>query len=305
MAMQPCINRRRCWGSAERCRPPLTRLEQAYASGDPGMLFAPNDPLLDPLRGEPALRAIAFAALPPPPLVDRPSGPWRADKGELQMKKIVTFGVIAGVALTLAACQGEAPAEETPAETIETAPVEEPAEAPAEEPANERHDDGRGHCGARRGGRSCGRHRNQHQPDRTVNFASRGIGRSGIDHGCGPALLPGRPDYRRGTRVRPARTSSIQLRHLGDPGIATGHTGRAALLAGADHPDHRGNIARIAISDERPAAVAVAGLRSIGRPGTQHGILKQPTPEFGPVRADLGILPVSSARRAGDRSIAP
>ena len=33
----------------------LTRLEQAYASGDPGMLFAPNDPLLDPLRGEPAL----------------------------------------------------------------------------------------------------------------------------------------------------------------------------------------------------------------------------------------------------------
>lgn len=30
----------------------LTRLERAFAAGDPGMLFAPNDPLLDPLRGE-------------------------------------------------------------------------------------------------------------------------------------------------------------------------------------------------------------------------------------------------------------
>lgn len=40
------------------------------------------------------------------------------------MKKIVTFGVIAGAALTLAACQGEAPAEEAPAEETEAAPVE-------------------------------------------------------------------------------------------------------------------------------------------------------------------------------------
>jgi TolB-like protein len=30
----------------------LARLEDAYAKRDPGMLFAPNDPLLDPLRGE-------------------------------------------------------------------------------------------------------------------------------------------------------------------------------------------------------------------------------------------------------------
>jgi TolB-like protein len=30
----------------------ITRLQQAYAASDPGMLFAPNDPLLDPLRGE-------------------------------------------------------------------------------------------------------------------------------------------------------------------------------------------------------------------------------------------------------------
>lgn len=34
----------------------LARLEQAYVARDPGMLFAPNDPLLDPLRGEPAFR---------------------------------------------------------------------------------------------------------------------------------------------------------------------------------------------------------------------------------------------------------
>lgn len=33
----------------------LARVTKAYASGDPGILFAPNDPLLDPLRGEPAL----------------------------------------------------------------------------------------------------------------------------------------------------------------------------------------------------------------------------------------------------------
>lgn len=31
----------------------LERLEQAYAKRDPGMLLAPNDPLLDPLRAEP------------------------------------------------------------------------------------------------------------------------------------------------------------------------------------------------------------------------------------------------------------
>ena len=30
----------------------INRLQQAYAVSDPGMLFAPNDPLLDPLRGE-------------------------------------------------------------------------------------------------------------------------------------------------------------------------------------------------------------------------------------------------------------
>jgi TolB-like protein len=30
----------------------LARLQQAYGARDPGMLFAPNDPLLDPLRGE-------------------------------------------------------------------------------------------------------------------------------------------------------------------------------------------------------------------------------------------------------------
>jgi TolB-like protein/Tfp pilus assembly protein PilF len=30
----------------------LARLEKAYVERDPGMLFAPNDPLLDPLRGE-------------------------------------------------------------------------------------------------------------------------------------------------------------------------------------------------------------------------------------------------------------
>ncbi|HSJ78074.1 MAG TPA: TIR domain-containing protein [Erythrobacter sp.] len=34
----------------------LTRLEQAYAARDPGMLFAPNDPLLDPLRGDAGFR---------------------------------------------------------------------------------------------------------------------------------------------------------------------------------------------------------------------------------------------------------
>jgi TolB-like protein/tetratricopeptide (TPR) repeat protein len=36
----------------------LTRVTRAYASGDPGVLFAPNDPLLDPLRGEPALEEL-------------------------------------------------------------------------------------------------------------------------------------------------------------------------------------------------------------------------------------------------------
>jgi tetratricopeptide (TPR) repeat protein len=30
----------------------LARLQQAYVARDPGLLFAPNDPLLDPLRGE-------------------------------------------------------------------------------------------------------------------------------------------------------------------------------------------------------------------------------------------------------------
>ena len=34
----------------------LARLEKAYGARDPGVLFAPNDPLLDPLRGEAAFK---------------------------------------------------------------------------------------------------------------------------------------------------------------------------------------------------------------------------------------------------------
>jgi Tfp pilus assembly protein PilF len=40
-------------GAAEEA---LARLERAYSARDPGMLFAPNDPLLDPLRGEAAFK---------------------------------------------------------------------------------------------------------------------------------------------------------------------------------------------------------------------------------------------------------
>ncbi len=36
--------------------PALARLELAFVARDPGMLFAPNDPLLDPLRGEAAFK---------------------------------------------------------------------------------------------------------------------------------------------------------------------------------------------------------------------------------------------------------
>lgn len=36
----------------------ITRLQQAYAVSDPGMLFAPNDPLLDPLRGEASFKEL-------------------------------------------------------------------------------------------------------------------------------------------------------------------------------------------------------------------------------------------------------
>ena len=38
------------WGDLEQS---LLRLRQAFAKPDPGVLFAPNDPLLDPLRDEP------------------------------------------------------------------------------------------------------------------------------------------------------------------------------------------------------------------------------------------------------------
>lgn len=34
----------------------LTRLERAFSAGDSGLLFAPNDPLLDPIRGEAAFK---------------------------------------------------------------------------------------------------------------------------------------------------------------------------------------------------------------------------------------------------------
>jgi len=40
------------WGDFDAA---IRELEQALAKSDPGMLFAPNDPLLDPLRGDPRL----------------------------------------------------------------------------------------------------------------------------------------------------------------------------------------------------------------------------------------------------------
>jgi hypothetical protein len=58
-------------------------------------------------------------------------------KGELLMKKIVTFGMLAATALTLAACKGEtaeAPAAE-PTATEEAAPAEGDAMAPMDDAA--------------------------------------------------------------------------------------------------------------------------------------------------------------------------
>ena len=40
------------WGDDQQA---LQLLDRAFAEADPGVLFAPNDPLLDPIRSDPAV----------------------------------------------------------------------------------------------------------------------------------------------------------------------------------------------------------------------------------------------------------
>ena len=43
------------WGDAEEA---VRSLQRAYAALDPGLLFLPNDALLDPVRSKPAFREL-------------------------------------------------------------------------------------------------------------------------------------------------------------------------------------------------------------------------------------------------------
>ena len=198
------------------------------------------------------------------------------------------------------------PRRENPAETIENPHLYEESRrrSTAEEPARPTHDDGRRHPSAlERGLNADGRHPNHTtNPIGTVKFRE-------VDALADQESTTVRPgavaragaDYRRGT-LDPSQpeTSSDPAAHLGDLVIATGTTwSEPHFSPGADHPDHRGNIAAHRLSDVA-AAAAVARRRPAihRRPGTQHRILNKPDPEFGPVRVRPRIFQFSSARRA-------